>query len=87
MLGSTKGVSLRLVGSFSATQKRVFRVLRCVATNTLFMPKHYTLTGQGRQTTGPFHTSCISHRSHRLSWFSLSCTAWLEVAAHIAPLS
>ena len=84
MLGSTKGVSLRLVGSFSATQKRV---LRCVATNTLFVPEHYTPTGHGRQTTGPFHTSCISHRGHRLSWFSLSYTAWLEVASHIAPLS
>ena len=62
-------------------------MLRCVATNTLFMPKHYTLTSHGRQTTGPFHTSCISHRGHRLSWFSLSYTAWLEVAAHIVPLS
>ena len=62
-------------------------MLRCVATITLFVPKHYTLTGHGRQTHGPFHTSCIPHRGHRLSWFSLSYTAWLEVAAHIAPLS
>ena len=62
-------------------------MLRCVATITLFVPKHYTLTGHGRQTHGPFHTSCNPHRGHRLSWFSLSYTAWLEVAAHIAPLS
>ena len=62
-------------------------MLRCVATNTLFMPERYTLIGHGRQTPGPFHTSCIWHRGHRLSWFSLSYTACLEVAARIAPLS
>ena len=62
-------------------------MLRCVVTNTLFVPERYTLIGHGRQTPGPFHTTCISHRGHRLSWLSLSYTAWLEVAALIAPLS
>ena len=58
-------------------------MLRCVVTNTLFVPERYTLIGHARQTPGPFHTTCISYQGHRLSWFSLSYTAWLEVVARI----
>ena len=29
-------------------------MLCCVARNALFVPEHYTLTGHGRQTPGPF---------------------------------